>query len=179
MAYSDRVGPGVLIVHDEFGLSRSLIARADEFREAGFTVLCPDIHGSDEPRAASRLRAGATHLTDNWHPRLGVVGYSIGADLGMGLAGEVDFGALVMFCGPRDRPWPDPSIPVQVHVGDGDPGVDVDALRRSIDALEDAELHIYQGAGVGFTNRQGAAYVEDAARLATDRTIDFLRYHLS
>ena len=116
MAFSDRVGPGVLLVHDESGLRGWLIALADEFREAGFTVLCPDLHGTNERTARARLRSGAAHLTDNWHPRLGIVGFSIGADLAAELAGEIDLSALVLFS-PSVSLSAGLDIPVQVHPG--------------------------------------------------------------
>jgi dienelactone hydrolase len=116
MAFSDRVGPGVLLVPDGSGLTGSLVALADEFREAGFTVLCPDLHGTDERTARARLRAGAAHLTDNWHPRLGLVGFSIGADLAAGVAEELEPSALVLFSPSVSVPA-DPGMPIQVHVG--------------------------------------------------------------
>jgi carboxymethylenebutenolidase len=178
MAYSDRVGPGVLIVHDAFGLSRSLVALADEFRGAGFTVLCPDLHGTDERSARAQLRAAAAHLTDNWHPRLGIVGFSIGADLAAALAEEVEPSAVVLFYAHASLSAGLLGTPVQAHLGAVDPEID-GAVAASFDDLEDGEMYVYEGVGHDFADRERDGYAAEPARLAMQRTLDFLRYHLS
>ena len=179
MAFSDRVGPGVLLVHDEFGLGGSLVALADEFRAAGFTVLCPDLHGTDERVARARLRAGAAHLTDNWHPRLGLVGFSIGGDLAAGLAAEIEPNAVVLFYSSAALPGGLPEIPVQAHVGARGLATEAGAVAASFDRLADGEVYLYEEAGHGFANPEGDAFAEEPARTAIERTLAFLRYHLS
>jgi carboxymethylenebutenolidase len=176
MAYSDRVGPGVIVVHDAFGIGPGLVALADDHNRNGFTVLCPDLHGAVETAARSQLLAAARHLTDNWHPRLGIVGFSVGAELGAALAEEVDASALVLYYGLGPTGL---QIPVQGHFGAGDEEVPVKAAIAAFDDLAEGEMHVYEDAGHGFANPETPAYDEAAAELAMARTRDFLHYNLS
>src|SRR5918992_3672400 len=96
MARSQRVGPGVLLLHEFFGLQDSFKEMADRLNAEGFTVLTPDLYDGevagtvdeaialrdrvDVDAALRKLGAAADLLKDNWHPRLGVMGFSLGAD---------------------------------------------------------------------------------------------------
>lgn len=98
MSHSDRVGPGVVVVHDAFGLHDDVIRFCDDLNLEGFTVLAPDLYTGriaetegeasalaaalDEGRAERLVREAAEHLTANWHPRVGIVGLGWGATLG-------------------------------------------------------------------------------------------------
>ena len=74
MCRSDRVGPSVLLIHDEDGLTEDVLGLADFLADEGFTVLAPDlIETSTRTDLARRVRDAADHLVGNWHPRLGVV----------------------------------------------------------------------------------------------------------
>lgn len=176
MAYSDRVGPGVIIVHDGFGIGPGLVALADDYNRNGFTVLCPDVHGTAEATAHSQLVAAAHHLTDNWHPRLGIIGFSVGAELAAAVAEEVETSALVLYYGLGSTGL---RLPVQGHFGADDEEVPVAAATAAFDGLVDGEMHVYEDAGHGFANPEVAAYDEASAELAMKRTRDFLHYHLS
>lgn len=98
MSYSERVGPGVVVVHDAFGLHPDVIAFCDDLNLEGFTVLAPDLYTGrvaasedeaealaaalDGTRAARLICEAAGHLTANWHPRVGIVGLGSGAVIG-------------------------------------------------------------------------------------------------
>ncbi len=115
MGYSERVGPSVLVLHDAYGLLPSVRALTDRFVNEGFTTLAVDLYGgryAEDAATAHRLAAGldtadtmkrvvaaAEHLSNNWHPRLGVVGFSIGASLATMLAHEVAIDATVVYYG--------------------------------------------------------------------------------
>jgi carboxymethylenebutenolidase len=179
MAYSDRVGPGVLIVPDAHGLSRAFRDLADDLNRSGFTVLCPDLHGADEVRARTCLEAAGHHLADNWHPRLGVIGYSIGGELAGWVAREVGASALVLYYGFGSESLTNLQIPVQGHFGAADEEVPASEAAAIIGDLDEGELFLYEGARHGFANPDDAGYEEASALLAMERTQRFLRYHLS
>jgi hypothetical protein len=64
LSYSERIGPGVLVCLGEDGDPSSYEGLAHALTAEGFTVL---VVGSDGAAAA------ASHLRDNWHPRLGLI----------------------------------------------------------------------------------------------------------
>jgi pimeloyl-ACP methyl ester carboxylesterase len=115
MSYSDRVGPSVILLHEFFGLQQSFKSYADLLNDQGFTVLAPDLYDGaiaesvesaqamarslDIERTVGRIKAAAQHLADNWHPRLGVVGFSLGADFAVELAQDFPVEAAVLCYG--------------------------------------------------------------------------------
>lgn len=67
MSYSERVGPGVVVL----GGSPRL---CDWLTEEGFTALAPELP-TDASTADRIVDAAVDHLVDNWHPRSGVVAF--------------------------------------------------------------------------------------------------------
>ena len=71
LAHSQRVGPGVVLVHGDAGLTDDIRGLADELCAEGFTVLVPDL--AEVADVDAILTAAITTLRDNWHPRVGAV----------------------------------------------------------------------------------------------------------
>jgi carboxymethylenebutenolidase len=200
MSYSDRVGPSVILLHEFFGLQQSFKSYADLLNDQGFTVLAPDLYDGaiadsvesaralaqslDVERTAGRIKEAAQHLTDNWHPRLGVVGFSLGADFAVELAQDLDVEATVLYYGLGDIQPDKWRSPVLGHFGDRDEWTSHFEAEAMIAELQangvESEMHLYPGAGHWFANADvPAAYDPAAAELAFQRTADFLQYHLS
>jgi carboxymethylenebutenolidase len=199
MAFSNRVGPSVLVLHDFMGMHRSAREFADALRDEGFTVLVPDLYAGaafqdaqeahamgftagGEP-AMRRALAAAEHLTTNWHPTLGAVGFSLGADLATTVAQEVDLEATVLYYGVgaiAPERW---SGALQGHFAERDERCTAGQASMVFTALAEhgveTELHVYPGTRAPFANHDAADYQEAAEALARGRTIDFLRYHLA
>lgn len=193
LAYSDRVGPGVVVLHDGGGLQPWCSALADALNDDGFTVLVPDvlaeIEPSDDPArlpagldygiALRRAGAALEHLVDNWHPRAGVIGFGPGADLALRLARAHDVDALVLYAGIGDGDLPD--VPVAGHVASGDAeltGRAEEAFAQAERRGAEVELYVYDGAPRGWPNPV-AGDAGDAAALSLERTAELLHYHLS
>ncbi len=66
MSYSDRVGPGLVVL----GGSNEL---CDWLTAEGFTALAPEL-SEDEAKNERLIDAAIDHLVDNWHPRVGILG---------------------------------------------------------------------------------------------------------
>lgn len=213
MGYSERVGPSVLVLHEENGLGPGIKAYVDRLAQEGFTALAPDLYGGrfttepDEVAALSRsltdddslkpIRAAATHLTENWHPRLGVVGFSMGARLGTRYAGEVARDATVVYYGydpgalSAER-WTGPLLGhFAGGAGERRRGglgrtagrgwEEADATFRLLEqAGRDVEWYRYEGAQHSFANPDLAGALDSgASEVAWERTIEHLYYHLS
>ena len=200
MAFSNRVGPSVLVLHDFMGMQRSARAFAEDLRDEGFTVLLPDLYDGATfrdvehahatgmaPDAEATMRhalAAAEHLTTNWHPTLGAVGFSLGAALASALAQEIDLEATVLYYGAgaiAPERW---RGALQGHFAERDERCAVGDVARAFTALAErgveTELHIYPGTRALFANHDATdAYEKAATASARRRTIDFLRYHLA
>jgi carboxymethylenebutenolidase len=200
MAYSDRVGPGVILLHEFFGLQRSVTTYADALNEQGFTVLAPDLYDGavadsvdsaramaqalDVDRTLAGITAAAEHLTDNWHPRLGVVGFSLGADFAVALAQDLAVEATVLYYGLGEIDLAHWRCPLLEHLGESDEWVSRSEAEAVVNGLRqrdiEAEMHLYPAAGHWFANADVPdAYDPAAAQLAFERTVDFLGHHLS
>lgn len=199
MARSERSGPGVLVLHDFFGLSGAVTSFADGLCAEGFTALAPDLYDGrlatsvkeaermadslDRDHALARLAEAGEHLTANWHPRLGLVGFSLGAWLAVGLAGRVDVEAVVSYYGPAPDPgrW---STPLLAHVAEQDEWEPLGEVLPPLEALTAAgaevEVRVIEGVGHWFANPSiPEAYDPPAAEAAWAATIAFLRHHLA
>lgn len=198
MVNSDRVGPGVVLVPDANGPVEWLHDLAVAIHREGFTVLVPNLYEGAEPspepgpgeeatigrdKLVRRLQAAVAHLADNWHPRVGIVGFSDGA----GLAAEVARGrpvdAAVLYCGLDGVDGIPAAVPILGHYGALD---DADLLadatrfferRRAAGAV--VEMHVYDTAGPCFADPSGGRYDEPSALEAFATTVEFLQYHLS
>jgi carboxymethylenebutenolidase len=195
MGYSERVGPSVLVLHDAYGLLPSVRRLTDRFVDEGFTTLAVDMYGGrsaedaatahrlaadlDTPETMKRLVAAAEHLSNNWHPRLGVVGFSIGASLATMLAHEVAIDATVVYYGGGagiGQSWGE--RPLLGHFARGDDFEPAASALTAFSEMVDAEAFVYDAAH-GFANSDLTSFEPVAAKLALERTLEELHYQLS
>ena len=87
MSYSDRVGPGIVVL----GGSREI---CDRLMNEGFTALAPELP-ADSDKAHRVLHAAIDYLVDNWHPRIGVLAFGEQRSFTENLERPVD--AVVVF----------------------------------------------------------------------------------
>lgn len=199
LAHSDRVGQSVLLLHEWFGLQDPFKAYADRLCEEGFTVLAPDLYDGfvassveeaetkmqslDEGKTQKRLLAAARFLADNWHPRIGVVGFSLGASFAAWLGQNFPVEASVFYYGfgpvePRD--W---HGPLQCHFAAKDEFDALDDVLGWSEELErggvEVESFVYE-AGHWFANPAvTSAYDDTASELAFQRTVEMFHHHLA
>ena len=95
MSYSERIGPGVVILVDE--LDSGVKNFADTLMHEGFTVLVPELDGSDPERAQRVAVAAIEYLVDNWHPRIGVVAFGTTVDMARAIGQERQLDSSALF----------------------------------------------------------------------------------
>lgn len=196
-------GPGVVLVQEWWGLVDHIKRVADRFATEGFFALAPDLYHGEKtkyPEAASRLMmalntsevakdigGAATYLLalDGVAPKwLGAVGFSMGGQLA--LFGACEFpqriGASVDFYGVHPLIKPTVSRlsgPVLAHFGLRDNTTPPDAANALVQRIREAgkqvEAHFYDAGHAFFNDDRSQAYDADAAQLAWQRTIKFLR----
>jgi carboxymethylenebutenolidase len=191
----------VLVLHAWWGLNPFVRGFCDRLAGAGFTVLAPDLyHGAVATTvdAAKKLRgkmksesvsqeitAAATQLRELCgSPEIGLVGFSLGGYWGLWLAAQTGgpVRAAVLFYGARQGDYAASRVAFQFHLAEHDDYVadsGVKKLRKTLQAAgKEAEFHTYPGTGHWFfESDRPEAFHPQAAELAWQRTVEFLRRH--
>jgi len=195
----------VLVLHAWWGLTPFFREVCDRLADAGFVALAPDLHGdgrtADTPddaeallaevdmnRTAGLIRASVSALRGmpaTADGPVGIVGFSMGASWGLWAAGRLpdDVGAVSAFYGGQDIDFSAARAAFQGHFAEHDEFESEDAVNYLEAQLRlcghEVDFHRYPGTGHWFVESdRAAAYVEDAAELAWERTISFLHQHL-
>jgi carboxymethylenebutenolidase len=198
--------PGIIVIHEWWGLNDNIRAMADRLAGEGYQALAVDLYGgqaattADEaqtlmrhalahiPAVEANLRQAYAYLADTAHaPRIGVIGWCFGGgwSLQTALMFPHDIDAAVMYYG---RPVTDRDalatldMPLLGLFGAEDDGITPQVVHRFEADLKaagvDADIHIYPGAPHAFANPSGSAYRPEAARDAWRRTIEFFAANL-
>lgn|SRR5690348_12453219 len=200
-------GPGVLVLHAWWGLTDVFRRACDRLAEAGFVALAPDLYGGatattieEAERRVEQLDDAAARATIldalyqlRAHPgvrgaAVGVVGFSLGASYAYWLSAERPdaIAAVVVYygTGDPDADYTRARAVYQGHYAADDPFEPEQGVRQFEAALRAAgrkvTFHTYPGTGHWFAeDNRPDAYNADAAALAWQRTLDFLRAHLA
>lgn len=193
---------GIVVIQEIFGVTQHMRNVADRFAAAGYTAIAPaffdhleawleldyDDVGTARGRAlvaelgldrpledvASAARAIASA------GRIGTVGFCWGgtvallAALQLGLPSVSYYGARNLSLLGRQ-----PKAPLMFHFGDNDASIPPEAVQRHREALPEAEIFTYAGAGHAFNRDGDPHYHETSARLAWQRTLGFFDTHLA
>jgi carboxymethylenebutenolidase len=194
-------GPGILILHAWWGLSDSIKEVCDRLAAEGFIAFAPDLyHGKltrtieqaeilasqlDPEGAESDINQAVDFLRRIVSPDqhgLGVVGFSLGAHLGLQLSADdpQNVRALVVFYGTGSFDFSQSKAAYMGHFAEIDPYEPSEAVDHLEGQLRAAGLQVafyrYQGVGHWFFERdQPEAYRDAEARLAWQRTLAFLK----
>ncbi|HSN78098.1 MAG TPA: dienelactone hydrolase family protein [Anaerolineae bacterium] len=197
--------PAVVVIQEWWGLNEHIKDVASRFAAEGFVALAPDLyHGqvTSEPNEARKLvmeldmnaavveiQRGIDYLLsrpDVAGPRVGITGFCMGGRLTLMTAlVEERLGAAVPWYGSPLTPAEAARVkaPVQGHYGNADGGIPVASVQAMGEALTAAgipnEMHIYQGAQHAFFNDTRPSYDAEAAALAWQRTLAWLRQYLA
>jgi carboxymethylenebutenolidase len=198
----DGARAGVVVLHAWWGLNDDVTAYADRLADAGFAVLAPDMFGGQvatEPDDAKRLASASDGDTaesitvgavDRLAERLGqdaplaALGWSFGAAYAIWAPSERErVAASVAYYGTYYGDFLQQShAPLLGHFASDDPfegAEDVQALEDGFrEAGRDVTIHTYPETGHWFAEPSRDAYRAEAAELAFDRTLAFLRDRL-
>ena len=200
-------GPGVIVIQEWWGLVDHIKDVCDRFADEGFVALAPDLyHGKStkSPDEAGKLMmamriddaerdlgAAVDYLEtqdSTTSEKIGVIGFCMGGALALYTATKNStIGACVIFYGGHPKVHPDlPNLhaPVLGLYGENDRSVTpavVHDLEQKLKKLgKQIEVKIYKDADHAFFNdTRPQVYNATAAADAWQRTIAFLRQHLS
>jgi carboxymethylenebutenolidase len=199
--------PGVLVIHEWWGLDDWVKGQARALAREGYAALAVDLYrgkvtskqeeahqlmsGLAPDRALRDLKAAYTELQSRPEvrkDRIGVIGWCMGGRYAMELAtAEPGLGAVVAYYGAP--PTDSAAIgrikaPVLGNFGGEDKGPSPEQVRAFEKAMKAAgkvvDVKMYEGAGHAFANVNNpwGGYRETAAKDAWSRTVAFLNRHL-
>jgi carboxymethylenebutenolidase len=198
-------GPGVLVLHAWWGLNDFFKQCCERLAQAGFVAFAPDLyHGKvattiDEAKQVQSMFHYQQHMEEvkraaaflHGHPAvkgsgIGVVGCSMGAAYALLLSTLLpdDIAAVVSFYGAYAEPdFGKAHAAYLVHFAERDewePEEDMERLGSALRAAgKEATIYRYPGTIHWFFEEDRPdAYHPQAARVAWERTLAFLRQHL-
>lgn len=198
--------PGLIVVHEWWGLNDGVRAMADRLAAEGYIVLAVDLFGgktAERPPEARELMLAALQKPElaeanlrqayefirdtGGAPRIGSLGWCFGGAWALNTAllfpDELD--ATVIYYGQvtddQNRLAP-LEVPILGLFAENDRGIPLETVRSFEQALRSLEknfqIEIFPDVGHAFANPSGASYDADAAQRAWELTTRFLKEHL-
>jgi carboxymethylenebutenolidase len=200
--------PGIILIHEWWGLNDDIRTKAVEFARDGYVALAVDLYDGQSatesskarelastvrqnmPVAFSNLQAAITFLKKDARvqkDRLASIGWCFGGGWSYQIAkNNLGVKASVIYYG-RFNPEDDlKKMRAEIigHFAEKDRSITIDAVKEFQARLKtvngDHEIYIYPNTTHGFASREGENpnYNKKAAHLAHQRTIDFLKKNL-
>jgi carboxymethylenebutenolidase len=197
-------GPGAIVLHAWWGLTPFFHELCDRLARAGFVAFAPDLYEGrtattiDEAEALLNRRdsdamqaiASGALAYLRAHPAVqgdgvAAIGFSMGAAWATEMASDApaDIKAVVMFYGTASADFAQARAAYLGHFGEDDEWEPLDGVRQFESDLSAAgravTFHFYPGAQHWFFETNRPEYNAEAAELAWQRTIEFLRVYMS
>lgn len=195
----DNAYPGIVIIHEWWGLNENIKQTAENLASHGYVVLAVDLYGRpaatvaddarnlissyDPEKGVLNMNGAVQFLEDNYNvPKIASVGWCFGGGQSLNLAlHNSGMDATVIYYGSlvSDKEklsaidWPVLGIFAGL-----DQGITVESVNEFEKSLDDLgihnEIHIYPNAQHGFANPSGQRYAPEETKDAWDKTIEFL-----
>lgn len=195
--------PGVVMIHEWWGLNDHIRATARQLASEGYIVLAVDLYDGevattperareltsslDQARAIKNMKSAVAYLKVNEGiTKIASLGWCFGGaqSLQLALSGEV-LDATIIYYGNLVTDESKLSLinwPVLGVFGDQDaviPITEVKKFESSLNALGiKNEIYIYSGVGHAFANPSGANYAQEETKDAWEKTVAFLNENL-
>ena len=197
--------PGVVVVHEWWGLNENIEAMARRLAGEGYVALAVDLYDdqvAEQPSQAqqymreatgnytqiiSNVEQGVQYLEQNGSQRIGIIGWCLGGSVVMNSVIQLDhmLEAAVIYYGQpvtNREQLADVETPIRGFFGGQDESIPVDSVRAFRSILEETSsesaVDIYPEAGHAFANPSGQNYVPEAASHAWQQTLSFLEEQL-
>ena len=195
-------GPGVLVLHAWWGLKPFFKQVCDQLAEQGYTALALDYYNGrvgatiDEAKTlqqevegdfdamSAMVKATKDHLVSLRPGKpIGIVGFSMGTDWAViTAANEPDVAATVLFYGGWSTDFSKMKSKVLGHYAETDEWVPFEQAKEMEQNMKaagvDVTIHLYPGVAHWFMESDRPEYDSESAKLAWDRTFEFLNMSL-
>jgi carboxymethylenebutenolidase len=190
---------GVVVIQEIFGVTRHIRAVADEYAAAGFLAVAPalfdrvernvDVPYTDVQKGVGYKQALNTDqvLLDvqaalnrvGAAGKVGVVGYCWGGTIAYLAAARLKIDAAVAYYGGEihNHTAEKPRVPIMFHFGEKDAHIPRSAVEQIRASHPEGIYHLYP-ADHGFNCTDRASFEPASAKLALQRSVEFLHRHL-
>ena len=194
---------GLVVVQEIFGVNRHIRSVTDGYAKEGFLAVAPALfdrcergveltyEGEDMQKARSLISrlnmddalkdtaAALEYVRRQTEKKFGVIGYCFGGTIAWLAAARLAVNAAVGYYGGQIAKFADehPKAPIILHFGK----LDQHIPKESVDAVQTANPEVpvfWYDAGHGFNCNDRASYNADTAKLAKERSLEFLKKHL-
>jgi carboxymethylenebutenolidase len=195
--------PGVVMIHEWWGLNDNIKEMAEKLASHGYIVLAVDLYDgqvattSDEARklissfdqnlGIQNMNFAASYLQENYNVEsLGSIGWCFGGGQSLNLAlNNEGMDATIIYYGQLQT---DPQIlstiswPVLGIFAELDQGITVETVNNFEKSLNELsipnQIHVYSGVDHAFANPSGDRYAPEESKDAWQKTLDFLNKNL-
>ena len=197
----DGSAPGVIVVHEWWGLNPQIEETSRRLASEGFLTLAPDLYRGARAGDAAEANKMMTELDGKRalgdlggaldflkaHPRcngkVAITGFCMGGAYTFAAACFIrGLAAAVPFYGLPPKPdWSQVDVPIMAHVARRDGWVTpaaAEAVHAALTARgQHMDLHVYDADHAFMNENRPEVYDAESARLAWSRTVEFLRAH--
>ncbi len=199
----------LVVVQEIFGVNQSIRSVADSYAKDGFVAIAPALFDRFEKAVElgyegdDLTKAYALYGKLNPDTQLldiaAAYEYVRGTGKGIGVVGFCYGGLLSWLCATRGETLKmqpsccvgyyaggvgkvaaeEPSCPVLLHFGAADDHIGKDQVDAVRAAHPEVQIYLYEGAGHAFANEARTSFVPAAAKLARQRSLEFLKTHIA
>jgi carboxymethylenebutenolidase len=196
---------GLVVVQEAFGVNRHIRSMADGFAKDGFFAVAPALYDRvergvelgyagedmqkgiaiarriDPARALLDVSAAVDYARRETGKKVGVIGYCLGGSMAWTAATRLHPDAAVGYYGGYIAKYAEeqPKAPVMLHFGLQDQHIPKAEIDEKIAAAHPDVPIFWYDAGHGFNCDDRASYNPEAAKLARQRSLEFLKKHLT
>jgi len=201
---SGTITAGLVVIQEAFGLNRHIRSVADGYANDGFLAVAPALFdrmergvelaytGADAQKGIALARqinpddamkdiaAALEYLRNQGVKKCGVIGYCLGGTMAWLSATRLNCAAAVGYYGGNIGRFEQekPRCPVMLHFGMLDKHIPKEEIDKVKAAHPEVQIFWYDGADHGFNCNDRASYNPEAARLARERSLAFLKQYL-
>src|ERR1700744_639758 len=199
----------LIVVQEIFGVNASIRSVADSYAKDGFLAIAPaifdrfergleltyegedmkkafDLYGKLNPDTRRLDIAAAYEHVKGAGKGVAVLGFCYGGLLSWLSATRAEAHKMQLDCcvgyyagGIGKVAAEEPSCPVLLHFGADDSHIGSDQIDAVRNAHPEVEIFLYEGAGHAFANHARTDYKAEAAKLARERSLEFLKEHVA
>jgi carboxymethylenebutenolidase len=196
---------GLVVIQEAFGVNRHIRSVTDSYAKDGFLTVAPayfdriergvelGYQGADREKGISIARkinwddavkdtaAALAYLSGETKRKCGVIGYCFGGSMAWLAATRLNPSVAVGYYGGSISKFAGetPHCSVMLHFGKLDQHIPKEEIDKLQAAHEEVEIFWYEGADHGFNCDDRSAYNPQAAKLARERSLEFLKKNVA